>query len=131
MFASKDDKPYSTTFGQISSKSNEEFSNYGQKTSFFDTNPYNLRIEIFFKKTKTSHSSDNLCTPGLPRGIFLCWSLGFEAYMGSRSSVRASVRPSHHIWRSAHQIFMIFCTKLYLDKTKKCSKRIFEKNSRF
>ena len=25
---------------------------------------------------------------------------------------------------------MIFCTKLYLDDAKKCSKRIFEKNSR-
>ena len=25
---------------------------------------------------------------------------------------------------------MIFCTKLYLDEAKKCSKRIFEKNSR-
>ena len=39
MFASIDDKPYPTTFGQISSKSNEAFSNYAPKTSFFDINP--------------------------------------------------------------------------------------------
>ena len=44
------EKPYSATFGQISSKSNEAFSNYAQKTSFFDSNP---RIKIFIKK-KTS-----------------------------------------------------------------------------
>ena len=53
--SSKDDKPYSATFGQISSKSNEAFSNYAQKTSFFDNNP---RIKIFFKKN-TSLSSHN------------------------------------------------------------------------
>ena len=29
------------------------------------------------------------------------------------------VRASHHIWRSAHQILMIFCTKLHLDESKK------------
>ena len=33
--ASKDDKPYSATFGQISSKSNEAFSNYAQKNLIF------------------------------------------------------------------------------------------------
>ena len=36
--------------------------------------------------------------------------------------VRASVRPclcaAHHIWRSAPQILMIFCTKLHLDESK-------------
>ena len=33
----------------------------------------------------------------------------------------ALVRPSviHHIWRSAHQILMVFCTKLHLDESKK------------
>ena len=56
-FASKDDKPYSTTFRQISLKSNEAFSNYAQKTSFFTLIPYSPRIKIFFKKTKTSLSS--------------------------------------------------------------------------
>ena len=58
-FASKDDKPYSATFGQISSKSNEAFSNYVKKTSFLTLIPYNPRIKIFFKKTKTSLSSHN------------------------------------------------------------------------
>ena len=38
-FASKDDTPYSATFGQISSKSNEAFSNYAQKTSSFTLIP--------------------------------------------------------------------------------------------
>ena len=51
-FASKDDKSYSATFGQISSKSNEAFSNYAQKTHFFTLIPYNPRIKIFFKKQK-------------------------------------------------------------------------------
>ena len=34
---------------------------------------------------------------------------------------------SHHIWKTAHQIFLKLCTKLYIDESKKCSKRIFEK----
>ena len=51
-FASKDDKPYSATFGQISTKSNEAFSTYAQKTSFLTLIPYNPWIKIFFKKQK-------------------------------------------------------------------------------
>ena len=59
---SKDEKPYSATFGQISSKSNEAFSIYAQKTSFLTLIPYNPWIKIFFKKTKTSLSSPNQVT---------------------------------------------------------------------
>ena len=36
-----------------------------------------------------------------------------------RPSVRPCVRPSQHIWRSAHQIFPKLCTKLLLGETKK------------
>ena len=54
-FASKNDKPYSATFGQISSKANEAFSNYAQKTSFFTLIPYNPRIKIFFQKKQKCH----------------------------------------------------------------------------
>ena len=49
-FESKDDKSYSATFGQISSKSNEAFLNYAQKPHFLTLIPYNPRIKIFFKK---------------------------------------------------------------------------------
>ena len=57
-FASKDDKPFSATFGQISSKSNGAFSIYmPKKHDFFTLIPYNPRIKIFFKKIKTSLSS--------------------------------------------------------------------------
>ena len=44
--------------------------------------------------------------------------------------VCSSVRPWRDIWRFAHQIFLKLGTKLHLGETKKCSKRIFEKNSR-
>ena len=51
------------------------------------------------------------------------WSYGFGrktyGFTLVRACVRASVRASHHIWRSAHQILMIFCTKLHLDESKK------------
>ena len=47
--------------------------------------------------------------------------------MHSRSSVRAS----HHIWRSAHQILMIFCTKLHLDESKKMFQADFWKKFSF
>ena len=60
--------------------------------------------------------------------IFGLSALAVEAY--GFTLVRASVRPSHHIWRSAHQILMIFCTKLHLNESKKCSKPIFEKSPR-
>ena len=47
-----------------------------------------------------------------------CWSLGISrrtyGFALLRPSVCPSVRASHHIWRSAHQILMIFCTKLHL-----------------
>ena len=61
--------------------------------------------------------------------IFGLSALAVEAYGFTlvRPCVRPSVRPSHHIWRSAHQILMIFCTKLHLNESKKCSKTIFEK----
>ena len=32
--------------------------------------------------------------------------------------VRACVRPSHHIWKTSHQIFLKLCTK-YIDESKK------------
>ena len=54
-----------------------------------------------------------------------------EGPMDWRSCVRSCVRPRRDIWRSAHQIFLKLCPKLHLSETKKCSKRIFEKNSRF
>ena len=44
-------------------------------------------------------------------------ALAVEAY--GFTLVCPSVCASHHIWRSAHQILMIFCTKLHLDKAKK------------
>ena len=46
-----------------------------------------------------------------------------EGPMDSRSCVRPFVRlfvrSGRDIWRSAHQILMIFCTKLHLDESKK------------
>ena len=49
--------------------------------------------------------------------VFGLSALAVEAY--GFTLVRASVCASHHIWRSAHQILMIFCTKLHLDESKK------------
>ena len=48
-------------------------------------------------------------------------ALAVEAYgftLG-RVFVRPSVCARRDIWRSAHQILMIFCTKLHLDESKK------------
>ena len=71
----------------------------------------------------------------LDRSIFFGLSaLAVEAYgfllvrASVRACVRACVRARRDIWRSAHQILMMFCTKLHLDESKKCSKRIFERN---
>ena len=49
-------------------------------------------------------------------------SLGFSRlglWIHACAFVRACVCVSHHIWRSACQILMIFCTKLHLDESKK------------
>ena len=56
-------------------------------------------------------------------------ALAVEAY--GFTLIHSSVRARRDIWRSAHQIFLKLGTKLHLGETKKCSKRIFEKNSRF
>ena len=60
--------------------------------------------------------------------IFGLSALAVEAY--EFTLVRPWVRVPHHIWRSVHQILMIFCTKLHLDESKKWSKQVFEKKSR-
>ena len=46
-----------------------------------------------------------------------------------RPCVRSFVRASRYIQKTAHQVLMIFCTKVHLDESKKCSKRIFEKKT--
>ena len=55
--------------------------------------------------------------------------LAVEAY--GFTLVRLFVRPCvRHTISGDHQILIIFCTKIHFDEIKKCSKRIFEKNSR-
>ena len=61
--------------------------------------------------------------------VFGLSALAVEAY--GITLVHSSVRASHHIWRSAHQILMIFCTKLHLDKTKKMFQADFWKKFSF
>ena len=58
------------------------------------------------------------------------WSLSFSRW-GLWIHACACVRASHHIWRSAHQILMIFCTKLHLDESKKMFQADFWKKFLF
>ena len=52
------------------------------------------------------------CRGGPSLGVLVGLSALAEGPMDSRSSVRAFVRPRHDIWRSAHQILMIFSQML-------------------
>ena len=66
-------------------------------------------------------ASQGGCTPNYPLFIYYYYFIiiGLSALAEGPMNSRSCVRARRDIWRSAHQIFLKFGTKLHLGETKK------------